>query len=65
MSDVKVGRNVKLRKTIVEIHAILPDGLCVGFDPVLDHKRGFRITAQGVTVITPEALGQRVHRGLE
>jgi glucose-1-phosphate adenylyltransferase len=32
----------------------------VGFDPDEDRKR-FYVTESGITLITPEMLGQRVH----
>jgi len=32
----------------------------VGFDPDEDRKR-FHVTEEGVTLITPEMLGQKIH----
>ena len=37
-----------------------PDGLVVGEDPVEDARR-FRVTPGGVTLVTPDMLGQRLH----
>ena len=38
----------------------IPDGLEVGFNPVKDAER-FYVTENGVTLITPEMLGQYIH----
>lgn len=60
LPNVDVGRNVKLNKVIVDKNCKIPEGLVVGFDPEEDKKR-FRVSPNGVTLITPEMLGQRVH----
>jgi glucose-1-phosphate adenylyltransferase len=48
---VHIGRNVRLRKVVVDAEVRIPEGLVVGEDPVLDAKR-FRRTEEGVTLIT-------------
>ena len=48
---VKVGRGARLRKVVVDRGVVIPDGLVVGDDPVLDRKR-FRRTDNGVCLIT-------------
>jgi glucose-1-phosphate adenylyltransferase len=48
---VHVGRNVTLRKVVIDAEVRIPDGLVVGEDPILDAKR-FRRTENGVTLIT-------------
>ncbi len=60
LPNVNIGRNVDLRRAIVEKHSIIPDGLVVGHDREADSKR-FHVTENGVTLITPEMLGQQVH----
>lgn len=62
LPDVGIGKNVRLRRTIVDKHCRLPDGFSAGLDPEQDLKRGFHVTANGVTLVTPEMLGQRIHR---
>ncbi|MDD5366660.1 MAG: glucose-1-phosphate adenylyltransferase [Gallionellaceae bacterium] len=57
LPNVSVGRDVRLRRTIVDKHCILPDGLHAGFDPALDRQR-FHVTERGIVLITPEMLGQ-------
>jgi glucose-1-phosphate adenylyltransferase len=48
---VRIGRNVRLSKVVIDSEVAIPDGLVVGEDPVLDAKR-FRRTESGVTLIT-------------
>ena len=61
LPDVEVGRGVVLWRTIVDRHCRLPDGLGVGFDRAGDARR-FHVTANGITLIVSEMLGQTVHR---
>ncbi len=60
LPGVDVGRNVVLRRAVVDKHCRLPDGLQVGVDPAEDRRR-FRVTERGITLVVPEMLGQHVH----
>jgi glucose-1-phosphate adenylyltransferase len=57
LPDVEVHRSVRLKRVVVEKSCTLPEGLAVGFDPAEDRKR-FYVSERGITLITPEALGQ-------
>ena len=59
LPDVYVGRDVRLRRAIVDKYCVLPDGFCAGLDPAADAAR-FRVTRGGVVLVTPEMLGQPV-----
>ena len=61
LPDVQVGRDVRLRRTIVDKFCVLPDGFTAGLDRAADEAR-FRVTRQGVVLVTPEMLGQPVHQ---
>lgn len=60
LPDVVVGRGVRLRRCIVDKHCRLPDGFVAGFDAAADAAR-FHVTPRGVTLISPDMLGQSVH----
>jgi glucose-1-phosphate adenylyltransferase len=60
LPEVAVGREVRLRRVVVDKFSELPDGFEAGFDPVEDSRR-FHVTPGGVVLITPEMLGQRLH----
>ena len=60
LPDVEVHRHVVLKNCVVDRYCALPPGLEVGIDPNEDRKRFF-VTDRGVTLITPEMLGQDMH----
>ena len=59
LPEVVVNRNVKLRRTVVDKSCVLPEGLTAGFDPEADRRR-FHVSERGITLITPEMLGQEI-----
>ncbi len=64
LPDVAVGNGVNLHRSIIDKHCHLPDGFSAGFDAAFDRSRGFHVTPRGVTLITPEMIGQKLHRVL-
>jgi glucose-1-phosphate adenylyltransferase len=61
LGDVIIGRGVTLRRVIVDEGCVIPDGFKAGVYPDED-KAHFHVTARGITLITPEMLGQQRHR---
>jgi glucose-1-phosphate adenylyltransferase len=61
LPNVEVGRNVKIRRAVIDKNCIIPEGLIVGYDRALDEKR-FHVSSNGITLITPEMLGQDMGR---
>jgi glucose-1-phosphate adenylyltransferase len=55
LPDVVIGPGVELRRAIVDRRVRLDTAL-------LDGERRFRVTDKGITLITPEMLGQEVHQ---
>jgi glucose-1-phosphate adenylyltransferase len=55
LPDCIVGRNATLRKVVLDRGVKIPEGLSVGFDPVLDAKR-FTRSEGGVCLITQEMI---------
>ena len=60
LPNVDVGRNVVLKRAVVDKHCRLPAGMSIGVDPEQDRRR-FHVTRRGVTLVTPEMLGQQLH----
>ncbi len=58
---VDIGEGARLRRVVVDKHCRIPAGMKIGFDRAEDEKR-FHVTAKGVTLVTPEMLGQRIHQ---
>ncbi|MBI5626488.1 MAG: glucose-1-phosphate adenylyltransferase [Nitrosomonadales bacterium] len=61
LPNVIVGGHVVLKRVIVDKNCQIPEGLEVGVNPDEDRKR-FHVSPNGVTLITPDMLGQKVHR---
>ena len=60
LPNVDIGRHAYLRKVVVDRGCKIPERLVVGVDPEEDRRR-FYVTDRGVTLITPEMLGQNIH----
>jgi glucose-1-phosphate adenylyltransferase len=55
LPNVDIGRNVVLRRCVVEKNCRLPPGLQVGVDPAADRKH-FDVSPKGITLVVPEML---------
>ena len=62
LPDVVVGAGSVLRRAIIDKYCHLPEGFQAGVDHKADLERGFHVTQRGVTLVTPEMLGQ-LNRG--
>ena len=60
LPNVTVSRSATLKRVVIDKNCVIPEGLTVGVNPEDDKKRFF-VTEKGVTLITPEMLGQEVH----
>jgi glucose-1-phosphate adenylyltransferase len=61
LPNVTVKRRAVLKKVVVDRRCVIPEGLVVGVNPD-DDRRRFYVTDKGVTLITPEMLGQQAHQ---
>jgi glucose-1-phosphate adenylyltransferase len=61
LPDVVIGENCRINRTIIDRGAIVEPGTVIGEDPEADRKRGFRVTESGLTLVTPDMLGQHLH----
>jgi glucose-1-phosphate adenylyltransferase len=60
LPEVVVERHCKLRKVIIDRGCVIPEGTVIGYDNVADKAAGFRVTDNGVTLVTRKMLGQQV-----
>jgi len=58
LPDVHVGRGCEIRKAVLDKGCRVPEGMTVGVDPEADAEKGFFVSDGGVTLVTPEMLGQ-------
>ncbi len=61
LPKVQIGQGVVLKRVIVDKACRIPDGFVAGIDPEQDRNR-FHVSEKGITLITPEMLGQQVHQ---
>ncbi len=60
LPDVRIGQGAVLKKVVIDRGCQIPPNMSIGIDPEEDRKR-FYVTARGVTLVTPEMLGQNIH----
>lgn len=58
LPNVVAGPGVRLRRTIVDKHCRLPAGFQAGWDIDAYRARGLFVSPEGITVVTPEMIGQ-------
>jgi glucose-1-phosphate adenylyltransferase len=61
LPDVDIGENCRISKAIIDAGAKIEPGTEIGIDPDADRERGFRVTDDGITLVTPDMLGQQLH----
>ncbi len=60
LPKVVIGPRVKLHRVVVDKGCHIPEGMEIGFDRNKDAQH-FHVTDRGITLITPEMLGQYIH----
>ena len=61
LPDCDVGEHARIARAIIDRGCKLPEGFVVGVDKDEDRRRGFRVTDRGITLVTPDTLGQKMH----
>jgi len=61
LPEVKIGRNCRIHRAIIDRGSEIPHGAVIGEDHDADRERGFRVTGSGLTLVTPDMLGQHLH----
>jgi len=60
LPDVRIGSDTTIKKAVIDKGCKIPPGMTIGVDAIEDAKR-FHVTSRGVTLVTPEMLGQDIH----
>lgn len=60
LPNVRVGAHCTLKRVVIDKGCQIPPGTSIGVDPIADQQR-FHVTEHGVTLVTPEMLGQDIH----
>ena len=61
LPEVEVGRHCRITRAIIDRGAVIEDETIIGEDHDEDRRRGFRVTANGIVLVTPDMLGQKLH----
>jgi len=60
LPNARIGRKVVLKRVVTDRGCEISDGTQIGVDPARDRQR-FHVTDKGITLVTPEMLGQKVY----
>lgn len=61
LPDVDIGRYCRIRRAVVDRFCQLAEGTEIGFDPEADRRAGYYVTESGITLVSPDMLGQDVN----
>ncbi len=61
LPNVNIGRRARILNAVIDRGCHIPEGMVVGEDADEDRSRGFYLTEGGITLITPEMLGQALN----
>ena len=61
LPDVEIRRNCRIKKCVIDKGTVIPEGTVIGEDHEDDARR-FHISENGVVLVTPEMMGQNLHR---
>lgn len=60
LPNAEIGRGARIRRAVIDKNCKVPENMVIGHDPEEDRRR-FHVTEKGITLVTPEMLGQRIH----
>jgi len=60
LPNVRIGAHCTLKRVVIDKGCCIPPGTSIGVDPEADRAR-FHVSDSGVTLVTPEMLGQEIH----
>ena len=60
LPEATIGQECRLKKVVIDKACQIPNGTVIGYDPQADAEKYYR-TPKGVTLVTPEMLGQEYH----
>ena len=61
LPEVDIGEHCRIHRTIIDRGAVIEAGTVIGENHDADRERGFRVTDTGLTLVTPDMLGQHLH----
>ncbi len=62
LPDVEIGRNCRIERAVIDRACRIEADMTIGVDRQADEAAGFHISEGGVTLVTPDMLGQELKR---
>jgi glucose-1-phosphate adenylyltransferase len=62
LPNVDIGRNCRIRRAVLDRWCNIAEGSTIGYDRAADEAAGFHVSEGGITLVTPDMLGQQVNR---
>ncbi len=62
LPDVTIHRHCNIRRAILDVGCVIEEGTEIGYDVEKDREAGFRVSENGITLVTPDQLGQSLHK---
>lgn len=61
LPDAKIGRNCRIRRAVIDRFCQIAEGTEIGYNQEADLAAGFFVTEKGITLVSPEMLGQDIN----
>ncbi len=61
LPEVEIGEHCRIRRCVIDRGARIDAQTVIGEDHDADRERGLRVTDSGLTLVTPDMLGQHLH----
>ncbi len=61
LPEVDIGRGARIKRAIIDRGCYIPEGMEIGVDHGRDRSAGFRVSDDGVVLVTPDMLGMYTH----
>ena len=60
LPEVEIGQNCHIQNAVIDKGTQIPDGTNIGVN-IEDDKERFRVTENGIILITPDMIGDKRH----
>jgi len=61
LPEVTIGRHADISRAIIDRGCVIEKHMVIGKDHEEDRRRGFRVTGDGIVLVTPDMLKQSIH----
>ena len=60
LPDVRIGEGAIIKQAVIDKGCVIPPGMSIGVNRA-DDEKFFHVSERGITLVTPEMLGQYIH----